>query len=123
MGEFNRVYNYNLTQVLYKSSEMDGPKKSEKKTEESPEASPEKTKEESKDSPEKPRKITGVMKPMKVSVDLAAIIGKKEVSRFKCVKLLWAYMKKNNLLDPEKKQYFTPDKKIKRFLEQSDFGD
>merc|ERR1712133_279929 len=99
---FNCKYNYNSTQFLYKSSKMGRPKKSEKKAEESPEASPEKTKEESKESPEKPRKITGVMKPMKVSVDLAAIIGKKEASRSECVKLLWAYIKKNNLQYPEK---------------------
>jgi chromatin remodeling complex protein RSC6 len=25
---------------------------------------------------------------------------------------LWAYIKKNNLQDPENKQFFTPDKKM-----------
>jgi len=47
---------------------------------------------EDPESCEKPKKITGVMKPMKVSADLAAIIGKKEASRSECIKLLWAYM-------------------------------
>ena len=51
-------------------------------------------------------------KPMKVSADLAGIIGKKEASRAECTKLIWAHLKKNNLQDPENKQYFTPDKKL-----------
>ena len=49
---------------------------------------------------------------MKLSADLADIVGKKEASRSECIKLLWAYLKKNNLQDPENKQYFTPDKKM-----------
>ena len=54
----------------------------------------------------------GLTKPMKLSADLADIVGKKEASRSECIKLLWAYLKKNNLQDPENKQYFTPDKKM-----------
>merc|ERR1712066_1089653 len=54
----------------------------------------------------------GLTKKMKVSADLEAIIGKKEASRADCVKELWAYLKKNNLQDPENKQFFTPDKKM-----------
>ena len=54
----------------------------------------------------------GLTKPMKLSADLAAIVGKDEASRAECIKLLWAYLKKNNLQDPENKQYFTPDKKM-----------
>ena len=34
---------------------------------------------------------------MKLSADLADIVGKKEASRAECVKQLWAYLKKNNL--------------------------
>jgi chromatin remodeling complex protein RSC6 len=49
---------------------------------------------------------------LKVSADLKAIIGKDEASRQECVKELWAYLKKNNLQDPENKQFFTPDKKM-----------
>ena len=49
---------------------------------------------------------------MKVSADLKAIIGKDQTSRAKCVNDLWAYLKKNNLKDPENGQYFTPDKKM-----------
>jgi chromatin remodeling complex protein RSC6 len=42
---------------------------------------------------------------MKLSADLADIVGKKEASRAECIKQLWAYIKKN-------KQFFTPDKKM-----------
>merc|ERR1711862_560726 len=45
----------------------------------------------------------GLTKPMKLSADLAAIVGKDEASRAECIKLLWAYLKKNNLQDPDKK--------------------
>merc|ERR1712018_59956 len=54
----------------------------------------------------------GLTKPMKLSSDLADIVGKKEASRAECINLLWAYLKKNNLQDPENKQYFFPDKKM-----------
>merc|ERR1711981_1424406 len=57
-------------------------------------------------------KGSGLTKPMKLSADLADIVGKKEASRAECIKQLWAYIKKNNLQDPENKQFFTPDKKM-----------
>merc|ERR1712124_19789 len=57
-------------------------------------------------------KGSGLTKPMKLSADLADIVGKKEPSRAECIKQLWAYIKKNNLQDPENKQFFTPDKKM-----------
>ena len=49
---------------------------------------------------------------MKLSAELADIVGKKEASRADCVKELWAYIKKNDLQDPKNKQYFKPDKKL-----------
>ena len=57
-------------------------------------------------------KGAGLTKPMKLSAELADIVGKKEASRAECIKQLWAYIKKHNLQDPENKQYFTPDKKM-----------
>jgi hypothetical protein len=42
-------------------------------------------------------KGSGLTKPMKLSADLAELVGKKEASRAECVKQLWAYLKKNNL--------------------------
>merc|ERR1712086_543066 len=57
-------------------------------------------------------KGSGLTKPMKLSADLAEVVGKKEASRAECIKQLWAYIKKNNLQDPENKQFFNPDKKM-----------
>merc|ERR1712110_1102454 len=56
-------------------------------------------------------KGSGLTKPMKLSAELADIVGKKEASRAECIKL-WAYIKKQNLQDPENKQFFNPDKKM-----------
>merc|ERR1712044_28666 len=57
-------------------------------------------------------KGSGLTKSMKLSPELADIVGKKEASRAECIKALWAYIKKQNLQDPENKQFFTPDKKM-----------
>merc|ERR1719226_265783 len=66
------------------------------------------------ESPEKVKRATpaAFTKKFKLSSDLTAIIGKKEACRSEIVKELWAYLKKNNLQDPEMKQWFTPDKKM-----------
>ena len=50
--------------------------------------------------------------PMKVSPELAAIIGLKEASRAQCLKHLWAYLKEHNLQDPENNQFFRADEKL-----------
>ena len=62
------------------------------------------------------KKQSGITKPMKLSADLAAVVGQKQASRAECIKQLWAYLKKNNLQDPENKQYFTPDKKMAKIF-------
>ena len=54
--------------------------------------------------------------PLKLSANLAGIVGKKEASRADCVKQLWAYLKKHNLQDPENKQFFTPDAKMAKIF-------
>ena len=61
-------------------------------------------------------KGSGLTKPMKLSADLAEIVGKKEASRAECVKQLWAYLKKHDLQDPENKQFFTPDAKMSKIF-------
>ena len=58
------------------------------------------------------KKKGGLTQPMKLSDELADIVGEKEASRAQCVKQLWAYIKKHNLQDPDNKQFFTPDKKM-----------
>merc|ERR1712193_267295 len=66
-------------------------------------------------------KGSGLTKPMKLSAELADIVGKKEASRAECIKQLWAYIKKNNLQDPENKQFFNPDKKMAKVIFQTHF--
>merc|ERR1712156_213835 len=69
------------------------------------------------DSPAKPEaKKSGITKPMKLSADLAAVVGQKQASSAECIKELWAYLKKHNLQGPENKQYFTPDKKMAKIF-------
>jgi chromatin remodeling complex protein RSC6 len=49
---------------------------------------------------------------MKLSADLAAIVGKRVASKAECIKLLLTYLKQQNLQDPTNKHYFTPDDKM-----------
>merc|ERR1712027_106142 len=65
------------------------------------------------DKPEK--KQNGLTKPLNLSPELAAIVGAKKdekLARSEVVKRLWAYLRAQNLQDPENKQYFTPDEKM-----------
>merc|ERR1739845_161891 len=69
--------------------------------------------------PNKPIKMpkgSGLTKPMKLSPELADIVGQKEASRAECIKQLWAYLRKHELQDPENKQYFTPDAKMAKIF-------
>ena len=63
---------------------------------------------------EKPKmgKGIGLMRPIKLSDDLAELVGKKEATRQECLKSFWAHIKQNNLQDPEDGRYFTPDEKM-----------
>ena len=61
----------------------------------------------------------GLTKPNKLSDELAAIVGQEEASRAELMKLLWAYLKKNELQCEDNKQYFIPDKKCQKFLEKT----
>ena len=54
----------------------------------------------------------GLMRPIKLSDDLAELVGKKEATRQECLKSFWAHIKQNNLQDPEDGRYFTPDEKM-----------
>merc|ERR1712156_619064 len=86
------------------------PKKSAPKSPKKP--SPKKNKKTESPAKEKRPTPAAFTKKFKLSKDLSAIIGLKEASRSEIVKELWAYLKKNNLQDPEAKQWFTPDKKM-----------
>lgn len=61
------------------------------------------------------KKQTDFTKPLRLSNDLAAVLGTMEGekrSRAQVVRGLWAYMKEHKLQDPENRQFFTPDKML-----------
>ena len=49
------------------------------------------------------------MKPMTISAELAAVVGKGPMPRSEVVKALWVYIKKNNLQDPKNKRNINAD--------------
>lgn len=53
------------------------------------------------------------MKPMKLSAELEAVVGKGPMARSEVVKALWAYIKKNNLQDPQNKRNINADAALK----------
>ncbi len=53
------------------------------------------------------------MKPMKLTAELEAVVGKGPMPRSEVVKGLWVYIKKNNLQDPKNKRNINADDKLK----------
>ncbi len=61
-----------------------------------------------------PRKAnSALMKPLKLTADLEAVVGKGPMARGQVVKKLWEYIKKNNLQDPQNKRDIIADAKLK----------
>jgi chromatin remodeling complex protein RSC6 len=54
------------------------------------------------------------MKPMTISSELAAIVGKGPMPRSEVVKKLWVYIKSNNLQDPKSKRNIIADADLKK---------
>lgn len=54
------------------------------------------------------------MKPLSVSADLAAVVGKGPMPRSEVVKGLWVYIKKNDLQDPKNKRNIVADAALKK---------
>jgi chromatin remodeling complex protein RSC6 len=52
------------------------------------------------------------MKPMTVSADLAAVVGKGPMPRSEVVKALWVYIKKHDLQDPKNKRNINADEAL-----------
>ena len=59
------------------------------------------------------------MKPMSVSAELAAIVGKGPMPRSEVVKKLWEYIKKNGLQDQAKKTMINADAKLKEIFKKA----
>lgn len=53
------------------------------------------------------------MKPLKVSEELAVIVGKGPLPRTQVVKALWVYIKKHKLQDPKNKRNIRADADLK----------
>ena len=54
------------------------------------------------------------MKPLNVSADLEAVIGKGPLPRSEVVKKLWVYIKGKNLQDPKNKRNIVADAPLKK---------
>ena len=54
------------------------------------------------------------MKPLNVSAELAAVVGKGPLPRSEVVKKLWVYIKSNNLQDPKAKRNIIADANLKK---------
>ena len=65
------------------------------------------------------QKISKFMQPMKVSEDLAAVVGKGPMPRTEVTKKLWAYIKSRKLQDPKNRRNINPDEKLGRVLGSS----
>ncbi len=54
------------------------------------------------------------MKPLKVSDELAAVVGNGPMPRSEVVKKLWVYIKKNNLQDAKNRRNINADANLKK---------
>ena len=54
------------------------------------------------------------MKPMTLSADLEAVVGKGPMPRSEVVKGLWVYIKKHDLQDKTNKRNINPDEKLNK---------
>lgn len=54
-----------------------------------------------------------LLKPMQLSADLEAVVGKGPLSRGEVVKKIWEYIKKHDLQNPKNKRNILADDKLK----------
>ena len=59
-----------------------------------------------------PKANSAFMKPMKISEELAVVVGAGPMPRSEVVKALWVYIKKNNLQDPTNKRNINADEAL-----------
>lgn len=63
-----------------------------------------------------PKKKSALMKPVEVSAELAAVVGKGPMPRTEVTKKLWDYIKKHKCQDPNQRRVIVPDEKLKKVL-------
>ncbi len=61
-----------------------------------------------------PNANSAFMKPLNVSADLAAVVGKGPLPRSEVVKKLWVYIKANKLQDETNKRNINADANLKK---------
>ncbi|XP_065872832.1 uncharacterized protein [Euphorbia lathyris] len=66
------------------------------------------------------RRPRGIMKPRRVSPEMADVVGASEIPRTQALKLIWAHIKANNLQDPEDKKVIICDEKLKKIFDNRD---
>ena len=62
------------------------------------------------------QKVSKFMQPMKLSKELAAVVGEGPMPRTEVTKNLWAYIKKLNLQDAKNKRNINPDEKLQKIF-------
>lgn len=61
-----------------------------------------------------PKSNSAFMKPLTVSAELEAVVGKGPLPRSEVVKKLWVYIKGKNLQDPKNKRNIIADANLKK---------
>ncbi|CAO3582298.1 unnamed protein product [Absidia cylindrospora] len=73
---------------------------------------------EDPNAPPKPKRNTGLNKPLILSTELSALMdGEPELSRPEIVKRLWKHIKGNDLQDPKDRRYILCDDKLKTIFQ------
>ncbi|OMH79701.1 Upstream activation factor subunit spp27 [Zancudomyces culisetae] len=67
--------------------------------------------------PDKPKRKTGLSKPMKLSRKLGTFFDRTYMPRTDVVKGLWKYIKEHNMQDPVDRRYILCDEKFKGMFE------
>lgn len=65
------------------------------------------------------KKIQALMKPVKISSELQAVIGAGPYPRSQITKKLWEYIKKHELQHPTERRKIKPDSKLGAVLKSS----
>jgi chromatin remodeling complex protein RSC6 len=58
------------------------------------------------------KKTSAFMKPMTLSAELEAVVGKGPMPRSEVVKAIWVYIKKHDLQNPKNKRNIIADDKL-----------
>lgn len=62
------------------------------------------------------KKQSAFNKPVTISPELAAVIGRGPMPRTEVMKKLWDYIKKHKLQDPKNKRMINPDDNLKKVI-------